>query len=448
MVTPGDHVAEFDLAALVGQNRHVIRIPLHERFALLHLGAVRFRNNRTDHDVVAIQFAAFGIMHADRAIFVQHDPASVERLHGADIVELQSAIVLRLDDRLLERLARRAADVERPHRQLRSGLADRLRGNDADRFAELHELPGREITSVTLRAHAAPAFAGQHRANLQTLHADLFDGRRDVLVDQLVRLHDLLLRDRINHRLAAHATDDARREIDDFFVAFVNRFDRDAVHRAAIHLVDDHVLRRVDEFAGEITGIRRLQRGVGQTFAGAVRRDEIFEHAQAFAEVRRDRPLDDFAGRLRHQSAHTGELLHLLAISARARIHHQEDGVQFLATLVVFESAEHDVRDFVAGVRPDIDDLVVALAVRDDALAILLLDGLDLLVGILQLGLFFLRNDHVGNSDGNSRLGRFRESEFLQAIERLDRPLLPSHLVTTPDNIAKLFLARWLIEKA
>ena len=38
-----DHVAEFDLAGLLGQNRHVVRIPLHEGLALLDLAAVGHR---------------------------------------------------------------------------------------------------------------------------------------------------------------------------------------------------------------------------------------------------------------------------------------------------------------------------------------------------------------------------------------------------------------------
>ena len=38
-----DHVAEFDLAGFVGKNRNVVRIPLHEGFALLHLAAVGLR---------------------------------------------------------------------------------------------------------------------------------------------------------------------------------------------------------------------------------------------------------------------------------------------------------------------------------------------------------------------------------------------------------------------
>ena len=274
-----------------------------------------------------------------------------------------------------------------------------------------------------------------------------FDRGGDCFVDQLIRLHDFFLRHRIDHRFAADATDDARREIDDFFVAFVDRTDDDAVDRAAIDLVDDHVLRRVDEFARQVTGIGRLKRGVGQTFAGTVGRDEILEHGQPFAEVRGDRPLDDFARRLGHQTAHAGELFHLLAIAARAGIDHEEDRVQFLAALVMLEGAEHDVGDFVAGVGPDVDDLVVALAIGDDAFAVLLLDLLDLLVGVRELELFLLRNDHVGDADGDAGLGRFREAEFLQAIERLDRALLAGHLIATPDNVAELLLAGGFVEE-
>ena len=127
-------------------------------------------------------------------------------------------------------------------------------------------------------------------------------------------------------------------------------------------------------FRREVTGVRGLERGIGQTFARAVGGNEILEHGQAFAEVRGDRPFDDFARRFRHQTAHAGELIHLLAIAARAGIDHQVNRVQFLAALVMLESAEHDVGNLVTRVRPDVDDLVVTLAIGDDALAILLLD--------------------------------------------------------------------------
>jgi hypothetical protein len=41
--------------------------------------------------------------------------------------------------------------VERPHRQLRARLADRLRRDDADRLAELDQLAGREVPAIARR---------------------------------------------------------------------------------------------------------------------------------------------------------------------------------------------------------------------------------------------------------------------------------------------------------
>ena len=154
---------------------------MHEGLAFLHLAAVGFRNNGTDDDVVALEFAALVVVHADRAVLVQNDPAAVERLHGAQIVESNRAVVLRLDDRLLEGLAGRSTDVERTHRQLRAGFADRLRGDDADRFAELDELAGGEIASV---AHARRRRGSHSQVSTERifklLNADALSIRRDL----------------------------------------------------------------------------------------------------------------------------------------------------------------------------------------------------------------------------------------------------------------------------
>ena len=85
--------------------------------------------------------------------------------------------------------------------------------------------------------------------------------------------------------------------------------------RAAVLLDDDDVLRHVDQPARQVARVGRLQSRVGEALAGAVRRDEVLQHREAFAEVRRDRRLDDLARGLGHQTAHAGELAHLLAAS-------------------------------------------------------------------------------------------------------------------------------------
>src|SRR3954471_2331849 len=125
-------------------------------------------------------------MHSDGSILVQDDPAAVERLHGAEVVELERAVVLRLDDWLFERLAGSSTDVERPHRQLRAGFTNRLRRDNTHRFAELHVLTGRQVASITHGADSASAFARKDRANLQAFHADLLDRCGNMLVDELV----------------------------------------------------------------------------------------------------------------------------------------------------------------------------------------------------------------------------------------------------------------------
>ena len=94
-------------------------------------------------------------------------------------------------------------------------------------------------------------------------------------------------------------------------------------------------MRGVDEAARQVAGVRGLQRGVGETFAAAVGGDEVLEDRQAFAEVRDDRLLDDFADaagqlllRLGHQTAHAGQLPDLLARTAGAGVGHEEDRVE------------------------------------------------------------------------------------------------------------------------
>ncbi len=56
---------------------------------------------------------------------------------------------------------RRAADVERPHRQLGARLADRLGGDDADRLADVDRRTASEVTAVALGADALLGGADQ-----------------------------------------------------------------------------------------------------------------------------------------------------------------------------------------------------------------------------------------------------------------------------------------------
>src|SRR4029077_5719209 len=111
--------------------------------------------------------------------------------------EPDRAGVTRFERALLGHARRRAADVERAHRQLRAGLADGLGGEDADRLAELDELAGGKVAAVALRADAAAALAREHGPDLHLLDAGFLNRRRAFFVHHLVDVDDRLARERV-----------------------------------------------------------------------------------------------------------------------------------------------------------------------------------------------------------------------------------------------------------
>ena len=83
-----------------------------------------------------------------------------------------------------------AAGVERPHRQLRAGLADRLGGDDADRLTRADHLAGGEVAAVARPADAVAGLAGERRADEHLVDAGLVDAGRHLLGDHLVALDE------------------------------------------------------------------------------------------------------------------------------------------------------------------------------------------------------------------------------------------------------------------
>ena len=113
-----------------------------------------------------------------------------------------------------------------------------------------------------------------------------------------------------------------------------------------------------------------------------MRRDEVLEHRETFTEVGLDGLLDDLTRRLGHQAAHAGQLADLLLAAAGARVGHDVDRVERAALAVeLLHLGEHLVGHLLGDVRPDGDDLVLALAVGDRAFQVLLFDADDLVAG-------------------------------------------------------------------
>src|ERR1017187_2269036 len=127
-----DHVLEDEGAALLGEDRDVVRVPDREDRALGDLLAVADVQEGADDDVVALELLALLVEDQDRAGLVEDDVAALGGLHEPQAAVLDHADGLDADLGRLEPARRDAADVERAHRQLGAGLADRLGGDDAD----------------------------------------------------------------------------------------------------------------------------------------------------------------------------------------------------------------------------------------------------------------------------------------------------------------------------
>ncbi len=317
--------------------------------------------------------------------------------------------------------ARHTAGVEGAHRQLGARLADRLRGDDADRVADLAHLAGGEKDAVTGLADAGLGAALEHRA-----HRD--DGlAAELLLDPFEQRHGDDLAGLGDHRLAGLARgerlvdvlgDDAAEER---LVQALGRANRqfDPVGRLAVGLADDHVLRHVDETPRQVTGVGGAQRGVGEALAGAVGRDEVLEHRQAFHEVGLDRALDDLALRIRHQAAHAGELADLLERAACARRSHHEDRVQLVQVRL------HRVGNRVGRLRPDVDDRLVALVLGDQAAVVLAVNLVDARLVPGQDLLLVRRDDDVVLGDRDAGDRAVPEPKRLDRVERRSKRMGP-----------------------
>ena len=132
------------------------------------------------------------------------------------------------------------------------------------------------------------------------LHVCGLDPLRDVFGNFPAAAQDELAGVRVLDVLRRGAAQDALGERRDHLPAVDFGLYGHAVLGAAILGRDDAVVRHVDQTAGEITRVRRLECGVGETLTRTVSRDEVLEHREAFAEVRGDGRFDDLALSLIH----------------------------------------------------------------------------------------------------------------------------------------------------
>jgi len=179
------------LDARNSQNVMRVQRAIGDGIALLHALAVLNLEADGIRDLILLDLA---VISGDRNVAKRGSVGIVDVSHAVDFRNLRHLLGLSCLEQFLDSgktlrdiVARDAAGVEGSHRQLRTGFADGLRGDDADRFAGVHKLGGCEVHAVALRAHAGTCLAAEHRADI-----DLVDAVRQELLRVVLAEHDVL----------------------------------------------------------------------------------------------------------------------------------------------------------------------------------------------------------------------------------------------------------------
>ena len=200
----------------------------------------------------------------------------------------------------------------------------------------------------------------------------------------------------------------------------------------------------VDKTTGEVSGVGRLQGGVGQTLTGTVGRDKVLQHAHTFLKVRKDRVFNNLSTfctgflRLSHQTTHTCQLCNLVGRTTGSGVKHHEHSVE---TLVGFSHLLHEgLLQIGVDVRPSINYLVVTLVVGDETHIIVSSDLLDVFVTTLNDVYLFLRDDDIVEVEGQTALVCLAVTEVLDTIQEVAGTGHTNCLDNLGDDVAQRFL--------
>ena len=314
-----------------------------------------------------------------------------------------------------------------------------------------------QVTTVTGRTDTDTALTGNGGAHTHFVDTFRFDGLYPGFINQSTgRYNDVAFRTWLVYVGRNYTTQNTITQCHNHVAAFDQRSHDQAVFRATIVLGNHQILRHVNQTTGQVTGVSGFQCGIRQTFTSTVSRGEVLQYVQTFTEVRYDRRFDDRAIRLRHQTTHTRQLTNLRRATTSTGVSHHVNRVErflihfvtvaidhFLFTQVV----HHRLRYQFVSARPDVDNLVVFLAVSHQTGSKLALDLFYFSVGIGNDFRFLIRNNEIVYTDRRTGTGGILEAGIHHLVSENDGVLQTYTAVCSVDHVGDRFLLHRTVDQ-
>ena len=382
-------------------------------------------------------------------VTTHHDDFTCRVFQNEGVAEFCNPVMAGFLEGLLTTLGN-AADVERPHRQLCTGLTDGLCGDDADSFTKVHLRTPCKVTTITRGANAFFSFTGQRRPHPHRGNTGRLNGVGFTLVDQLTCRHDDLICAGHKHVIRRCPAKNTLTDRGHDFTVVNSRRSSDRLFSTTVGQTHDAILRHVDQTACQVTGVRCFKRRIRQTLTRTVGGVEVLQHGQTFFKVRNNRGLDDVAVRLCHQTAHPAQLFHLCDRATRTGVGHHVNRVRLvLGTVRVAtgfrNGGHHGFGDFVVTLRPSIYNFVVLFTLSDQAVHVLLFKVFNLIAGFVHDWPLGVGNHHVVLAERNARLERFAETHSHDLVTEDNRLFLTRITINGVDDPLHVFLPQKLV---
>src|SRR5690606_21864722 len=385
-----------------------------------NLGTILHADHRTVRQLVQLALTTVfigdgngtGTRYRDQIAVVTGNRLHVLQTHGTILVHLHTVGSISTRSR--------TTDVERTHGQLSTRLTNGLSSDNTHGLTHVHLVTATEVTTVTGRTDTDTALTGNGRAHQNFVDAFGFDLGHPGFVDQSTgRYPDIAFRTRLVYIGCHHTTQNTVTKGYHHVTAFDQRSHDQTFFRAAIVLGHYQILCHVNQTTGQVTGVRSLQSGIRQTLTRTVGGGEVLQYVQTFTEVRGNRRFNNRTVRLGHQTTHTRQLTDPGRGAPRAGVGHHIHRVEGLLILFVTVAVDHFLFPQVVhhrlgyqfvGAGPDVDNLVVLLAVRHQTGRKLAFNFFYFSVCVSNDFCLGIRNHEVVHTDRRTRAGGVTET--------------------------------------